>query len=262
MPDVSTHVTLSSFDPALLGLAFLLAVFGSWCGLWFARRARRRDGAVSPAWLAVAAGALGAGAFWSLHFIGMLAYQDQVVYSLDVRDTLMSLAAAVAASLLGLMIATRSDQRVGQVIGGLVIGAGIAAMHYLAVAGMRMNATATHEPGLVAGSLVVAVVASAAALVIALRGRRTWHLTAGAGVLGLGATAAYLTGMLGLTLTPAAGRVDLAVTDAGLDPFSLAMPIFGIAAVMLFVLLFAGIFEDRSFAADDAAVEARPEPVA
>jgi NO-binding membrane sensor protein with MHYT domain len=261
MPDVSTHVTLSSFDPALLGLSFLLAVFGAWCGLWFARHARRQDGAVTPGWLVTAACALGAGALWSMHFMGLLAYQGEVVYSIDLRYALLALAAAVAASLLGLMIATRSTQRVGQVIGGLVVGAGMAAMHYLAVTGMQMNATAGHEPGLVAASLVIAVLASAVGLVVALRGPRTWHLTVGAVVLGLGATATYVTGMLGLTLTPTLGQVDLGITDAGIEPFSLAMPIFAIAALMLFVLLFAGIFEDRSFEdADGEVVEREPQP--
>jgi NO-binding membrane sensor protein with MHYT domain len=245
MPDMSTSVTLSSFDPALVGLSFLISVFGAWCGLNCATRARRSEGLAAVGWLLGAAVALGGGAIWSMHFIGMLAFQGHVIYRLDQGRTALSLAAAVVASLFGLTIASRVRNKIGYVVGGLVLGAGIGAMHYLGMQAMQMNASMSYKPLTVVLSLVIAAAGAIVALVFALNVERTWVTALASLVLGVGVCTMHYTGMFALELDPDVAHVDLDLVTRGTDPFSLAMPIFGITALLLFVLLFAGIFGAR-----------------
>lgn len=243
MPGISESVTLESFDPALVGLSFMISVFGSWCGLTCAARARRRTGSGSVAWLLAAALSIGGGAIWAMHFIGMLAYRSHVVYTLDVGITLVSLAASVVAAAIGMAIAIKLGGTTGYLVGGIVTGLGVCVMHYTGMSAMQMNAEMTYKPVIVGISVVIAVVAASLALYFALNLRRLWHILVAAVVMGLGVCAMHYTGMLALMVTPEQD-IDLGVAGAGTDPFSLAMPIFGISAVLLLVLLFAGLFDD------------------
>jgi NO-binding membrane sensor protein with MHYT domain len=254
MPDVSTTVTMSSFDSALVGLSVLIALFGSWCGLTCAARAARSDGSATGGWLVAAAVALGGGTFWSVHFIGMLAYHGNVAYRLDVARTILSLAIAIVAALLGLAVASRVRSWLGCLVGGLVLGAGASFVHYTAMSAMRMNATTSYRGSTVAVSVAIAVVSAILALTLALRLQRSWAPVVATLVLGAGVCGMFYTGMLALTVTPRLADFDLDLINHGADPFSLAMPVFGITAVLLFVLLFTGILGARQ---DDAGA---PEP--
>jgi NO-binding membrane sensor protein with MHYT domain len=235
--------TATSFDPTLVALSFVIAVFGSLTGLQSARRARDRTGRASFLWLAAAAVSIGGGAIWSMHFIGMLAYHNDVSYSFDVVPTLLSLLVAIVASGAGLYIAGRSQPTVPRyVAGGTVAGLGIAGMHYLGMSGMQMNADLTYRAGVVGLSLLIAVIAATIALFFAFTVRRTWATVAAALVMGVGICGMHYTGMAAAIVTP---RLDFSATAvSGINPLSLALPVFGISSVLLFVLLFIGLFED------------------
>ncbi|MDH2415314.1 MHYT domain-containing protein [Nocardioides sp. CER19] len=261
MPDVSTSVTMSSFDSALVGLSFLIAVFGAWCGLSCAARAARSSGSSTGGWLAAAAAALGGGTFWSMHFIGMLAYHGSVVYRLKVAGTALSFALAIGAALLGVAVASRVRGWLGCVVGGLVLGGGASFVHFTAMSAMKMNATTSYRGSTVALSVAIAVVSAILALTLTLKVRRAWGPTVASLVLGAGVCGMFYVAMLALTVTPRVTGVDLDLAKHGADPFSLAMPVFGITAVLLFVLLFTGIFGARQDGpAPEPAPVAEPEP--
>ena len=59
-------------------------------------------------------------------------------------------------------------------LGGLIIGLGVASMHYIGMAAMRMPDTVRYNNGLVVLSVVIAVVAGTAALWAALRLATVW----------------------------------------------------------------------------------------
>jgi NO-binding membrane sensor protein with MHYT domain len=267
MPGISESITLGSFNPALVGLSFMISVFGSWCGLTCAARARRRTGASSVAWLLAAALSIGGGAIWAMHFIGMLAYESHVVYRLSIPVTLVSLVAAVAAAAIGMLIAIRLGGVAGYIVGGVVTGLGVCVMHYTGMSAMQMNADVTYKPLVVGLSVVIAVVAASLALYFALNLERTTMMIAAAIVMGLGVCTMHYTGMLALMVTPA-HELDLEAAAVGTDPFSLAMPIFGVSSVMLLVLLFAGLFDEtersgtRGDSYDDYESEDELEPIA
>ena len=241
MPGLSA--TSTSFDPALVALSFVISVFGSLTGLQSARRAREHSGAASFAWLAAAAVSIGGGAIWSMHFIGMLAYQNGVSFGFDITRTLLSLLVAVLASGAGLYIAGRSEPTVARyLVGGTVAGVGVAGMHYLGMSAMRMNADLTYRPGVVGLSLVIAIVAATVALFFAFTVRRAWATAAAALVMGVGICGMHYTGMFAAVVTPLPNLATSAF--GGVNPLSLALPVFGITSVLLFVLLFVGLFED------------------
>jgi NO-binding membrane sensor protein with MHYT domain len=237
------RATASSFDPTLVALSFVISVFGSLTGLQSARRARDRSGGVAFAWLAAAALSIGGGAVWSMHFIGMLAYHNGVSYSFDLTSTVLSLVIAVVASGAGLYIAGRPRPTMPRfILGGTVAGLGIAGMHYLAMSAMRMNADLTYRPGVVGASLVIAVVAATIALSFAFTIHRTAATLLAAVVMGIGICGMHYTAMFAAIITP---RPDITVSPSGgVNPISLGLPVFGIASVLLFILLFIGLFED------------------
>lgn len=251
---MSEAVTLGSFDPALVALSFLISVFGSWCGLTCAARARRSHGAAALGWLLGAAAAIGGGAIWSMRFIGMLAYESHVLYTLDLTTTLLSLVAAMGASATGILIATSKPGPVGYVLGGLATGAGVCVMHYMGMSAMQMNAEMSYRPVVVGISVAIAVVAATLALVFALNVNRLAVMLLAAVVMGVGVCVMHYTGMVALMVTPTTDHLHLGAADTGTDPFSLAMPIFGISSVLLLGLLFAGLF-DTGERADDLELE-------
>ena len=237
-----SHASMS-FDPALVALSFIISVFGALSGLLSARHARRRTGAASFAWLAAAALSIGGGAIWSMHFIGMLAYHTDVHYAFGTGRTLASLVVAVIASGTGLYIASRGRPTLPRYAGaGTVTGLGVGGMHYLGMSAMRMNADLTYRAGIVALSLVIAVVAASVALFFAFTLTRMWAMVAAAVVMGVAVCGMHYTGMAAAVVTPR--MTDELTAPGGIDPLSLALPVFGIASVLLFVLLFVGLFED------------------
>lgn len=258
MSGAEESVTLASFDVALVGLSFLISVFGSWCGLTCAARARRRSGSAARLWLAAAALSIGGGAIWAMHFIGMLAYESHVLYTFDIGVTTLSLIAAVAAAWAGIALAMRIRGALGYIVGGVVTGAGVCVMHYTGMAAMQANGEMSFKPVVVGISVVIAVVASSLALYFALNLDQMWHMLVAAVVMGLGVCAMHYTGMLAMVMTPS-HHLD-ADAASGTNPFSLALPIFGVSALLLLVLLFAGLFEDadHSDEPEDAELQRTP----
>jgi NO-binding membrane sensor protein with MHYT domain len=242
MPGMS-GTSVTSFDPTLVALSFVISVFGSLTGLQSAQRARHRSGRASFGWLVAAALSIGGGAIWSMHFIGMLAYQNDVSYSFNVTRTLLSLLVAVLASGAGLYIASRGQATVLRYLGaGTITGVAVAGMHYLGMSAMEMNASLTFRLPIVVLSVAIAIVAATIALFFAFTVTGLWATIAAALVMGVGVCGMHYTGMAAAIITP---HLDIgAVATVGVNPLSLALPIFGIASVLLFILLFVGLFED------------------
>jgi diguanylate cyclase (GGDEF)-like protein len=145
---VATLASYTALD--LTGRIFLLA----------SPRARR-------AWRLGGAAALGVG-IWSMHFIAMLAFSLPIPLGYDFATTAASLGLATGASYLALHITTHKQLTAGRLLaGGVVMGCGIAGMHYVGMAAMQMTPGIVYQPAWFAGSLAIAVGASSAALWLA-----------------------------------------------------------------------------------------------
>ena len=123
--------------------------------------------------------AMGSG-IWSMHYIGMLAYSLPVAVFYDWPTVLLSLVAAVLASAVALFVVSRNKMGLLSICtGGLLMGTGIAAMHYIGMDAMRLAAMCNYSPGTVALSLALAIVISLVALWL------TFHLRSDLGTGGL-----------------------------------------------------------------------------
>src|SRR5215469_8176872 len=154
-----------SYSYSLVALSFLIAAMASYAAFNLADRiAIYRDRKRHHAWLAGGASAMGIG-IWSMHYTGMLAFNLPVVVTYHLPTVALSLLAAVSGSAVALTIVSRDQLPRGSlVLGSLAMGGGICAMHYIGMAAMRGPMMLHYSPGLVALSLVVAVLLSCLAL--------------------------------------------------------------------------------------------------
>jgi len=107
---------------------------------------------------------------WSMHFIGMLAFSLPIDLGYDLALTAFSLLIAVLSSGFALWLVSQPSLPALQLgFGALIMGAGIACMHYTGMAALRMLPGIDYDPTLFGASLLIAVGASAAALWIAFR---------------------------------------------------------------------------------------------
>ncbi len=179
---------------------------------------------------------------WSMHFIGMLAFALPIPLGYDLSITTLSLVIAIGVSFFALSVATRPTlgwRRL--VVGGALMGAGIAGMHYTGMAAMRMEPPIDYQPLLFSLSIVIAMVASVAALWIAysLRDEAARHIflkrAAAAGVMGLAITGMHYTGMAAAQFRP--GAICLAASGVDAPWLATAITIFTLAILCLSLVL-------------------------
>lgn len=155
-----------SYDISLVSLSYLVAILASYCALYFGTQLTRVEGNKRRIWLILGSLSMGLG-IWSMHFIGMGAYQMNMPMTYDLTMTVVSWIAAVLASGLALFLISKSVAGVGVLIlGSLVMGLGIAVMHYLGMAAMRITPSVSYDPFWFTVSIFIAVGASGAALAI------------------------------------------------------------------------------------------------
>jgi PAS domain S-box-containing protein len=209
-------------------------------------------------WLAGGAVVLGIG-IWSVHFTGMLAFMLPIPMSYDLLLVLLSLLVAVVASVGALLVMSQPAARLRHLlIGGPIVGVGIAAMHYTGMAAMRMHAELSYDPLLVLLSVVIAIAAAIAALRLAFQFRadqaptRRWLglKFASALVMGVAITGMHYTGMAAARFTATATSI---AHDPALDPLPLGVAIVGATLVILGFTLLSALF-DRRFVAQGFAL--------
>jgi PAS domain S-box-containing protein len=227
---------IGSYNYALVAVSVLIAMFASYAALNLAGRVTAAGGWTRAVWLLGGAGAMGTG-IWSMHYIGMLAFILPIPVAYHWPTVLLSLLAAILASVIALYMVSRQKMGVSRAVAGsALMGAGIASMHYIGMAAMRLPAICHFNSFLVILSVVFAVLISLAALWIAFhfRDEKTgvgWEKLTGAAVMGAGISVMHYTGMAAASFMPAGMPVDLshAVSISTLGTA-------GIAAVTFIVL--------------------------
>ena len=189
-----------TYNEVLVLFSLLVAILASYTALDMASRVTTTQGTTAArGWLAGGALAMGLG-IWSMHFVGMLAFDLPIPLGYDLAITLYSMLAAVGASAFALWLVSRPDlPRRLLCLGAVLMGAGIALMHYIGMAALRMQPGIDYDPLWFALSIAIAVLASGAALWIAFhlrRGhRRHWMRLAAAVVMGFAIVGMHYTGM-------------------------------------------------------------------
>ncbi len=239
---------IGSYTPWLVIVSFLVAVLASFTALDMASRvttaATRRT---TWLWLIGGGCAMGLG-IWSMHFIGMLAFRLPIPLGYALGLTTVSLLAAMASSIFALWLVSQPTLPHGRLaLGALLMGSGIAAMHYLGMAALHMQPGIDYHPGWVALSLLIAVVASWTALFIAFRlrssHRRLRDRAAPALVLGTAIVGMHYTGMAAARFP--AGSICGAAGGEGLQAQWLALVVLALTIAILAVVLIVSWLDQR-----------------
>src|SRR5215467_15438007 len=155
-------VQVHNFSYGLLnpGFAYLTSCLGCFLGLQCTARARAMQGADRARWLVLAAVSIGATGIWVMHFIAMLGFSipgQMITYNVPV--TIGSMLIAVGVVGVGLFIVGFGGQGLGPLLlGGTIIGIGIASMHYMGMWALRMPDTMGYSTRLFVLSVVIAIV--------------------------------------------------------------------------------------------------------
>jgi two-component system sensor histidine kinase/response regulator len=230
---------ISSYSHGLVALSVVIATLASYAALDLAGRTRAARGLRQWIWLTGGATAMGLG-IWAMHYIGMLAFHLPIPVLYDLPTVIVSLLAAIAASAGALFVVSRNQLTVGSVVAGSIfMGSGIAAMHYTGMAAMRLAAMCHYDRGLVALSVVLAIVISLVALILTFLLRdevraRSWRKVGSALLMGLAIPVMHYTGMAAASFTDAP-----LIEDTSRAVSISTLGVFGIASVALTALALA-----------------------
>ena len=197
-----------TYQPVLVALSVIVAILGSLTALaltsgWNGNQATWR------AQITLANGGLMMGlTIWSMHFIAMMAVSLPIVVTYNLAETLTSVCIAIIATGIGLYMASARVLGVWSVpVGGLLMGLGIAGMHYTGMSAIR-GCGLVYDPALVGASVAIAIVASMAALWFAFVRRGVLMTMAGGIVQGLAIASMHYTAMAATYFAPLSANVE------------------------------------------------------
>ncbi len=229
-------VQVHNFSYGMLnpGLGYLMSCLGAFLGLRCLTRARAYTGRTRATWLLIASVAIGATGIWGMHFVAMLGFTipgQQILYNVPI--TLISLLVAVIVVAIGVFIVGYGGGGLLPVLaGGVIIGIGVATMHYVGMSAMSMQDTVRYNMGLVGVSVLIAIVAGTAALLAGLRVRGVWSSLGVSLIMGVAVTGMHYTGMAAMHVY-AGGN---GMTMSGHSPDSFLFPLLLSASVLTFLL--------------------------
>ncbi|MDO5609734.1 MAG: EAL domain-containing protein [Pseudomonadota bacterium] len=255
-----------TYNAPLVVFSFLVASIAAYTALDMAARINASRGTAAGLWWAGGSLAMGCG-IWSMHFIGMLAFSLPIPLGYDITITFISLLIAVGSSgcLLWLMSADVLPWR-RLLLGAVVIGLGIAGMHYLGMVAMKMQPGIEYDALWFTLSILIAIAAAGAALWIAFalktEGRRNRRLRLLAAlVMGLAIVGMHYTGMAAARFP--LGSICGAAQSGGISQHWLAILVgtasFGILALALLASLQERRMQERTRVLADSLTRANQE---
>ncbi|MBV9268941.1 MAG: response regulator [Acidobacteriaceae bacterium] len=192
------------YDYRLVALSVFVAICAAYAALDLSSRVTVTKGRTRVAWIWGGASAMGI-AIWSMHYIGMLAFRLPVPVHYDVVLVVASMIAAIIASAVALSFTSRPALQFPQlVLGGVFMGSGIGAMHYIGMASMRMSCSCVWNWWVVGLSVVIAVVGSGIAIFAFRSGGAAGrgHKLAATILLGLAISSMHYTAMAAARFRP------------------------------------------------------------
>jgi NO-binding membrane sensor protein with MHYT domain len=250
------HVNNFSFGALNPALAYVMSCVGCFLGLRCAVRGYAGQGRGRIGWLGLATVAIATTGIWVMHFIAMLGFTipgQSIRYSVPVTISSMLIALIVVGA--GLFIAgLRRRGGWPLLLGGVVVGLGVASMHYLGMAAIRAPDTLRYNPGLVVLSVVIAVIAGTAALWAALRLENAWSALVASLIMGVAVSGMHYTGMAALRV-----YADPALNgQGGVDAEAFLMPlIVGISCISFILAIVISLAPTAAEMIDEASLMAR-----
>lgn len=242
-PSPAEQLLRFQHDPMLVFLSIAVAMAASVLALYMVQAGHRAPGRLQRhIALLCSCITLGLG-IWAMHFIGMLALDLPVAVHYHTGLTLVSMLPGMVASWLALrLLLTEQASTLRVVSAGLLVGLGIAAMHYSGMASMHMQAALRYDPVRFVASLVVAILLGIGAMQVWQRMAQNkhtsmWlHLLLPAVILGAATSAMHYVSMTAARFVGQANHPGLSDNS---ETHGLALLIAGISAAV-FLLLASG----------------------
>jgi len=224
------NFTYGALNPVL---AYLASCVGCFAGLRCTARARAVTGVSRARWLTLGALAIGTTGIWVMHFIAMLGFTisgQAIRYNVPI--TILSMLLAVVVVGIGVFIVgfSRPGAWPPLLAGGSIIGIGVATMHYMGMAAIRVPDSLSYNPLLVVVSVVIAVIAGTAALWAALRLDSLLSAVAASLIMGVAVSSMHYTGMAALSVHAAPGLAVSYAESASAEGFLLPL-ILGLSCI-------------------------------
>jgi NO-binding membrane sensor protein with MHYT domain len=237
-PERVVHVNNFTYGPLTPVLGFVMSSLGCFLGLRCTTRARASQGATRARWLLLATVSIATTGIWVMHFVAMLGFTipgQTITYSVPV--TVLSMLIAVIVVGIGLLIVGfgSSGWRT-LLLGGLIIGFGVASMHYIGMAAMKMPDTVRYSNTLVVLSVVIAVVAGTAALWAALRLTTVWSTLVASLIMGVAVSGMHYTGIAAMHVYGTQDPGMLATMSGGVSAQAFLLPLIIGISILAFVL--------------------------
>jgi two-component system, sensor histidine kinase and response regulator len=241
------HAYHGSYEPWLVAISVLIAVLAAFVALSISARMVAATSRRSRwAWACAGAISMGGG-IWSMHFLGMLAFSLPCGVRYDPLGTLLSMVPGILASGVALNVISRKTEPGLRrlVVGAVLMGAGIGAMHYSGMAAMQPDALVRYDPRLVGLSVVVAVVLALISLGIRYRLAKHWASTGlaallSAAVMGLAVAGMHYTAMQASVFFPLYGWPGAHLASPATSMALLVTTISVLIAAITLVATFAG----------------------
>jgi len=259
--NTSDQILLGSYNHGLVVLSVVIAIVAAYAALDLAGRVTSAGGRGRFFWLSGGAIAMGTG-IWSMHYIGMLAFRLPIPVLYDWPTVVLSLLAAVFASVIALLVVSRDKMGlIRALIGSIFMGGGIAIMHYTGMAAMRLSAMCHWSTSLVILSVVLAVGISFVALLLTFYFRQdtspwSWPKVLSAVLMGAAIPVMHYTGMGAASFTPSASAMGQWNQAYAVSAESLSAAAVSIVTFMVLGLAVVTSLVDRRFAAQGVELEA------
>ncbi|MBI4365330.1 MAG: PAS-domain containing protein [Deltaproteobacteria bacterium] len=238
-------------DLRLVVVAGIVCFLASLAAINLFHRALATLGNTRLVWLATAGVMTGCG-IWATHFIAMLAYTPGFSVAYNVGLTFLSLLAAMLVTFSGLGFAVYIQTRWSALVGGGIVGAGVAIMHYVGMWALEVPGHVTWSADLVVASIVLGMLFGMAALALASRSATKRATGVAALLLTIAIVSHHFTAMGAVKIIPDPTRV---INAFSLAPTSLAIAIAGMATAVLGIGL-ASAFVDGRLRAQNARLAA------
>ena len=243
-------------DWRLVLLAGALCFLTSIAAISMFQRSLATAGRARLLWLITTGAGTGYG-IWATHFVAMLAFAPGLPAGYDLLDdSLHRCLSPPWSPVSGFALAVLSRATSAALVGGAIVGLGIAAMHYTGMRALELPAYIIWSPDLVATSILLGAVFGIAAVHVAVRFRGMAGLLSGALLLALAILTHHFTAMGAAQIFPDPTVLVMALS---LSPSALSITIASAAAAVLGVSLVASLASGSRHTLMETAVATIPQ---
>ena len=249
-------------SPWLLAVAVLVCLIATATTLRLYTHGRGFEGPRSYLWL-IGGGASGGAGIWATHFISMMAYEPGLPTGYLAGGTIISLVMAMIGVAAGLIVAAKSRRIAGPAIGGAMVGATIAIMHYVGMSAFRTEGFLVWDPTFVVVAVVAGVVFASLSLMVVSSRRTLAGGVWGAVLLVVAIVALHFVSMAAVTVIP---NTNLRPPTSLLPNSAMALVVGGLTGLIMLAagatMLLEGWNQRRALTQLNSVINAMPDGLA